>query len=69
MVFAMWTILLVSDLGGETSGDERVTMGEKIEAIRAACFIDLFKYIIDLFNLPLPMEKMIDKLRELGYKT
>ena len=69
MVFAMWTLLLISDLEAETTGDKRVTMGERIEAIRATCFIDIFKYIIDVFNLPLPIEKMIDTLREFGYKT
>jgi len=69
MVFAMWTLLLISDLEAETTGDKRVTMGEKIEAIRATCFIDMFKYIIDVFNLPLPIEKMIDTLKEFGYKT
>ena len=59
----------ISDLEAETTGDKRVTMGEKIEAIRTTCFIDMFKYIIDVFNLPLPIEKMIDTLREFGYKT
>ena len=53
----------ISDLEAETTGDKRVTMGEKIEAIRTTCFIDMFKYIIDVFNLSLPIEKMIDTLR------
>jgi hypothetical protein len=69
MVFSMWTIILIIDLEDGFEGCDRVRISEKIEGIKTSCLIDLFKYVLDLFNIPYPEKKMVNKLRELGYKT
>lgn len=69
MVFSMWTIILIIDLEDGFEGCDEVKIGEKIEEIKTSCLIDLFKYVLDLFNIPYPEKKMVNKLRELGYKT
>ena len=69
MVFSMWTIILIIDLEDGFEGCDEVKIGEKIEELKTSCLIDLFKYVLDLFNIPYPEKKMVNKLRELGYKT
>ena len=69
LVFAIWTGILLLELEDPEPKKRPKTIGEMVERIRSESILDLVRNVMEFFNLPVPEEGLLFRMRALGMKT
>ena len=69
LVFAIWTGILLLELEDLEPRKRPKTIGEMVDRIRSECIFDLVRDVMEFFNLPVPEEGLLFRMRTLGMKT
>jgi Archaeal putative transposase ISC1217 len=69
LVFAIWTGIRLLELEDLEPKKRPKTIGEMVDRIRSESIIDLVRDVMEFFNLPVPEEGLLFRMRALGMKT
>lgn len=69
VAFSLWTALVLIELENSKQSDiSNNTLGEMIESASTEFLVNLMIYIFDEFNLPVPYDGLLDKIKDIGYR-